>query len=77
MPAWLKKTGMQVHFVHPHSLWERGISESIDCVLRLYLPKTPDLSICSQSDVDDEMSINRLTKPSTQIAAGRRMVEVE
>lgn len=40
-PAELKAS---IHFVHPYSLWERGLSENSNRLLRQYFPKGMDLT---------------------------------
>jgi IS30 family transposase len=52
--------GMPFYFPDPHAPWQRGTNENTNGLLREYVPKSVDIALSSDEQIDDPVSsLNR------------------
>ena len=69
-----ERTGVAVYFCDPRSPWQRGLNENTNGLLRQYLPKSSNLSVYSQEQLD-EIAWSLNTRPRKSLGF-RSPVEV-
>ena len=47
----------RIYFAHPHALWERGLNENTNGLLRQYFPKDRDLPTVTEAEIRQAMNI--------------------
>jgi IS30 family transposase len=60
-------TDVRVYFCDPKSPWQRATSENTNRLLRQYLPRKSDLSVCGQHDLD-LIALKLNTRPRKTLA---------
>ena len=56
-------TDVSVYFCDPRSPWQRGTSENTNRLLRQYLPRSTNLSVYDQDDLDLLIALKLNTRP--------------
>lgn len=60
-------SGLEVYFCHPHSPWQRPVNENFNGLVRRWLPKSTDLAVYTQEDLDAiSRQINTMPRRSLQ-----------
>lgn len=68
----------KTYFCHPYHSWEKGTNENMNGLVRRYLPKTTDITLVLQRDIDDiAWELNNRPRKVLGFATPAEMLEWE